>query len=72
MVTLRCDIHEHMRGVILVLATPYFVVTDTSGNFRLEGLPAGSFKLKAWIDSRTTLELPLELHDGETRQINLQ
>ena len=72
MVTLRCDIHEHMRGVILVVATPYFAVTDTDGRFRLEGLPAGSFKLKAWVDSRTTLELPVVLQEGETRQVSLQ
>src|SRR5215469_14585359 len=25
LVILRCDIHEHMRGLILVLNTPYFV-----------------------------------------------
>jgi plastocyanin len=60
-VTLRCDIHEHMRGLILVLATPYFVVTDPEGHFRLEGLPAGKFVLKAWVDSKTTRELPVEL-----------
>ena len=34
LVTLRCDIHEHMRGLILVLDTPYFVVTDADGPFR--------------------------------------
>ena len=28
LVTLRCDIHEHMRGLILVLNTPHFVITD--------------------------------------------
>src|SRR5438093_7393828 len=49
LVTLRCDIHEHMRGLILVLNTPYFVMTDTSGGFRLEGLPAGHYTLKAWV-----------------------
>ena len=37
LVTLRCDIHEHMRGLILVLNTPYFVITDESGRFRLGG-----------------------------------
>src|SRR5213596_788949 len=41
LVTLRCDIHEHMRGLILVLNTPYFVTTDTDGRFRLSGLPSG-------------------------------
>src|ERR1041385_8471098 len=34
LVTLRCDIHEHMRGLILVLDTPYFVTTDKDGRFR--------------------------------------
>lgn len=64
LVTLRCDIHEHMRGLILVLATPHFTITDADGRFRLEGLPAGKYVLKAWLDSKTTLERPVELKDG--------
>ncbi len=61
LVTLRCDIHEHMRALILVLDTPHFVITDPEGNFRLTGLPAGRYTLKAWVDSKTTRELPVEL-----------
>jgi len=71
LVTLRCDIHEHMRGLILVLNTPYFVMTDTAGRFRLDRLPAGHYTLKAWIDSRTTREKPLELRDGQTLHVDL-
>src|SRR6266403_3740421 len=56
LVTLRCDIHEHMRGLILVLNSPHFVITDADGRFRLKGLPAGHYTLKAWIDSKTTRE----------------
>ncbi|HEY5079934.1 MAG TPA: carboxypeptidase regulatory-like domain-containing protein [Opitutaceae bacterium] len=66
LVTLRCDIHEHMRALILVLDTPYFVVSDPQGRFRLEGLPAGRFVLKVWLDSRTTLERPVDLASGST------
>src|SRR6266480_816666 len=66
LVTLRCDIHDHMRGLILVLNTPYFVITDESGRFRLSGLPAGHYTLKAWIDSKTTREQPVELKSGAT------
>ncbi len=61
LVTLRCDIHEHMRGLILVLATPHFVLTDAEGRFRLSGLPPGRYTLKVWLDSRTTLTRPVEL-----------
>jgi plastocyanin len=70
LVTLRCDIHEHMRGLILVLNSPYFVMTDTDGHFRLSGLPAGHYTLKAWIDSRTTREKPVELKDGQTLHVD--
>jgi plastocyanin len=70
LVTLRCDIHEHMRGLILVLNTPYFVMTDPEGRFRLNKLPSGHYTLKAWIDSRTTREQPVELKSGSTRHID--
>ena len=66
LVTLRCDIHEHMRALILVLDTPHFAVSDVAGRYRLGNLPAGRFILKAWLDSRTTLERPVLLEGGST------
>jgi plastocyanin len=71
LVTVRCDIHEHMRGLILVLDTPHFVLSDAEGRFRLSGLPAGRHKLKAWISSRATLERSVELTGGSTLNVNL-
>ena len=70
LVTLRCDIHEHMRGLILVLETPYFVMTDGEGRFRLSGLPSGRYMLKAWIDSKTTREQSVELNGRATVQVD--
>jgi plastocyanin len=69
LVTLRCDVHEHMRALILVLDTPHFVLTDASGNFRLTGLPPGRYTLKAWLNSKTTLEQPVELAANTTVQV---
>jgi plastocyanin len=70
LVTLRCDIHEHMRGLILVLNTPHFVMTDPDGRFRLPGLPSGRYTLKAWTDSKTTLAKPVELKSGATVHVD--
>jgi plastocyanin len=70
LVTLRCDIHEHMRGLILVLNTPHFVTTDPAGHFRLSGLPSGHYTLKAWVDSRTTREQPVDLKSGSTLHVD--
>jgi plastocyanin len=71
LVTVRCDIHEHMRALILVLDTPHFVLSDAEGKFRLSGLPSGRYKLKAWLSSRVTLERPVELTGGSTLNVNL-
>jgi plastocyanin len=70
LVTLRCDIHQHMRAIILIIDSPYFTKTEPSGAFRLEGLPAGDFVLKAWVDSKTTLEKPVTLVSGETLKVD--
>jgi plastocyanin len=72
LVTLRCDIHEHMRGVVLVLDTPHFVMTDAAGNFRLTGLPFGRYVLKAWLDSKTTKEHAVELKDATTLRVDFR
>ena len=70
LITLRCDIHEHMRGIILVLDTPHFTISGTDGSFKLGGLPAGTYKLKAWLDSRTTLEKSVTLTSGHAIRLN--
>jgi len=70
LITLRCDIHEHMRGLILVLDTSHFVITDPDGRYRLTNLPKGKFTVKAWIDSRTTKTQPVELKDGSAVHVD--
>jgi plastocyanin len=70
LVTLRCDVHDHMRGLILVLDTPHFTLTDAEGRFRLAGLPPGRYVLKAWLNSQKTLEHPVELAKGATLRVD--
>lgn len=70
LVTLRCDIHEHMRGLILVLDSPYFTITDAAGHYRLTNLPAGHFIVKAWVDSKTTRERQVDLKSSAVLQVN--
>ncbi len=69
-VKLYCDIHQHMRGVILVLDTPYFTRTQTNGLYRLEDLPAGKFLLKAWIDDKHVYQKPVELQPGQQLHVD--
>ncbi len=70
-VRLFCEIHDHMRGTIVVLDSPYFQKTDAAGRYRLENLPAGRGVLKAWRDDDTVLERPVELRDGARLRVDL-
>jgi plastocyanin len=70
LVTLRCDIHEHMRGLILVLNTSHFVTTDTGGHYRMTKLPPGKQTLKAWVDSKTTRAREVDLSGGKTTHVD--
>jgi plastocyanin len=63
-VRLYCEIHEHMRGVIVVVDTPHFTTSTPEGKFKLTGLPAGNYVLKAWLDDKTTLQQPVTLKSG--------
>jgi hypothetical protein len=53
-----------------VLNTPYFAMTNAAGRFRLDKLPTGHYTLKAWIDSQTTREKPVDLKDGQTLHVD--
>jgi plastocyanin len=66
LVKLFCEIHDHMRGWILVLDTPYFAKTSKEGRYRLDGVPAGHQLLKVWVDEDLVWERPVDLVEGGT------
>lgn len=56
-VKVGCNIHDWMSGIILVLPTPYYTMTDEDGQFTLSGLPPGAYTLAAWhAQSREKIE----------------
>lgn len=70
-ITMHCEIHDRMRGTILVLETPHFVKTDADGHYRLEHLPVGHFVLKAWVSESDVRERPVDLKENATVHIDL-
>ena len=43
-----CSIHANMHCIVLVMSNPYFAATDSEGRYRIENIPPGKYKLKAW------------------------
>ncbi|HLG31031.1 MAG TPA: carboxypeptidase regulatory-like domain-containing protein [Candidatus Brocadiales bacterium] len=50
-VPVKCDVHKWMSGFIVVKGNPYFAVTDDNGNFKIDNVPAGAYKLQAWQET---------------------
>ena len=48
--SLLCNVHPEMSGYVVVVATPYFAVTDTDGNYEIKNVPAGKYTLKTWSE----------------------
>ncbi len=51
-----CNIHPQMSAYLVVVQSGYHTITDRAGNFRIGGVPNGTYRLKIWheraIDSR--------------------
>src|SRR3984893_3246544 len=70
-VTVHCEIHDRMRGTILVLETPYFQKSDASGRYRIDHLPPGRYTLRAWISDNDVREKQIELKNGTSLHVDL-
>jgi plastocyanin len=51
-VDILCNVHPEMGGYILVLQNPYFARLDSSGKFRIAGVPPGDYVLKVWYEGK--------------------
>ncbi len=43
-----CNIHPKMSAVVVALDTPYFAVSDKTGSFAINNVPAGEYRLNVW------------------------
>lgn len=60
-IDLKCNAgHIWMNGVIVVVDSPYYAVTDDRGDFRITGVPPGEYEIVAWHEGwRVAREEPV-------------
>jgi len=47
-VPVLCNVHPEMTGFVVVSPTPYFAQTDSSGKYKIQNVPDGSYTVTAW------------------------
>lgn len=70
-VRLNCEIHDHMRAYVVVVDSPYYARTDRGGNFKLTGIPAGSYTLHVQIGQKNGWEVDVQIAPGEKKKLEL-
>jgi len=47
-IRMACDVHDWESAHVLVFDHPFFAITGTDGSFRIPGVPAGTYTVRAW------------------------
>ncbi len=69
-ISMNCEAHNFMFGFMLAPKHPYAVVVDESGGFKIDGIPAGTYKLKAWHPSLGVQESDLTITANGSAEVN--
>ena len=70
LVKIQCEVHPWMSAYIVVTDHPYHAVTDAYGEFLINDIPAGSYRVKVWHESLGTEEKPIEAKAGVTTKLD--
>ena len=70
-VKVLCNAHPSMEAFIVVNESPYFSGADSRGNYRLDRLPLGRYRIQVWHPQLGTSEAGAELvRGGEVLDLN--
>lgn len=71
-VRILCNVHPNMEAFAVVKSHPYFAASDSRGNYRLNAVPLGKYRLEVWHPEFGTRAIPFELvREGEVLGIDL-
>lgn len=58
-----CNIHSEMSAVVVVVDSPWFVVASVPGEFRIDDVPRGRYRLQVWAERGTPESLETAGHE---------
>lgn len=70
-VKIYCSIHESMSGTIFVSPSPFFAIAKASGDFEINGVPAGHHSLRVWNERLPEAVRAITLAPGERQRVDI-
>ena len=73
LIRILCNAHPDMEAFIVVKEHPFFSSADKGGNYRLDGVPLGKYRIQVWHPELGTTEAGAELvRAGEVLDVNFR
>jgi plastocyanin len=66
-----CHIHSDMSAVVLVLDNPFFTIPAPPGQYAIDGVPAGDYRLVAWHERIKPIIRQVRVRSGQTTLLDL-
>lgn len=70
-VKVTCDVHDWMKGYIVVADNPYVSVTGAGGKFELRDVPAGAYTLEVWHEALGRKSMKVTVKSGAATAVNV-
>jgi plastocyanin len=71
LVRVYCNIHPQMSAFVLVLDSPFWARVGADGRFVIEGVPAGSWTVKAWHERGGEASSPVTVGEEQGAELSL-
>jgi plastocyanin len=69
-VKILCEVHPWMSAYIVVTDHPYQSVTDIYGEYIINDVPAGNYRIKVWHESLGIEDKPVEVKAGASQNVD--
>jgi len=69
-VKVLCEVHPWMSAYIVVTDHPYHSVTDAYGEYLINDIPPGNYKLRVWHESLGSEEKSVDVKPGASQNLD--
>lgn len=71
-INVKCDVHSWMNAWWIVTGHPYYALTDDNGNFKLENVPPGNYKLAVWQETLGSMSQEVTVKENEEVKVDVE
>lgn len=67
-----CEVHDFMRGAIIVTENSYDAIVGSDGSFRIAGVPPGEYTIAFWQPEHHAVQQTVTVTAGGTATVQVQ